>query len=101
MRPFTHLSSLKIWDYYLTEDLAHGSPFDFEVTACDLKTEEEQEMIDGPSTTSARKVINGCYDDVTLTEPAVCKFLLQVSSLVINNNSYHFIAKFVYIYQLT
>lgn len=82
LRPFSNMSNLKIWDYYLTEDLAHGSSYDFEVTASDLKAEEEQEMIDGPLSSSSRKVINGCYDTTDLVEPAICSYLLQASDKI-------------------
>jgi len=61
------------------EDLAHGSPYDVEVVASDLKAEEEQEMIDGPTSSSSRRVINGCYESVDLSEPAICSYLLQAS----------------------
>jgi myotubularin-related protein 5/13 len=76
------MSNLKIWDYYLTEDLAHGSAYDFEVVASDLKAEEEQEMIDGPLSVSSRKVINSCYDNAELSEPAMCSYLIQVRDLL-------------------
>jgi myotubularin-related protein 5/13 len=77
LRPFTDMSNLQIWNYFVTDDLAHGPSYDFEVTAYDLKLEEEQELIDGPTSTSSRKVVNSCYDNIELTQPAACSFLLQ------------------------
>ena len=74
------MPNLRIWDFYLTENLAHGSSYDFELIASDLKAEEEQEMIDGPLVPSGRKVLSGCYDSANLAEPAICSYLLQVGS---------------------
>jgi myotubularin-related protein 5/13 len=79
LRPFSNASNLKIWSYFVTEDLAHGPSYDFEITAADMKMEDEQELIDGPlAMSSSRKVINSCYDNVELAEPAICSYLLQV-----------------------
>ncbi|XP_074660812.1 myotubularin-related protein 13-like [Tubulanus polymorphus] len=75
LRPYSNISNLKIWDYYLNENLAHGPPYDFEVVAKETKQEEEHELIDGPP--SMRRIVNGCYDNIDSKMPDACTFYLQ------------------------
>ena len=79
LRPYSNTSNLMLWDYYLTEDLAHGPSYDFEIAETETSYQEEQEMVDGPMTPSSRKIINGCYDNIGNLEPDACSFLTQVS----------------------
>ncbi|XP_064634624.1 myotubularin-related protein 13-like isoform X5 [Lineus longissimus] len=84
LRPYSNISNLKIWDYYIIEDLAHGPPYEFEVIAKELKREEEQELIDGPMLPTSRKIVNGCYDNVSKSLPDACTYgLLEIHRLSI------------------
>ena len=78
LRPYSNISNLQIWDYYLKEDLAHGPSYDFESVAKETRLEEEQMMIDGPLVANPRKIINGCYDNIEQLQPDAFVYLLQV-----------------------
>ena len=41
LRPFSHLSDLVLWDYYIREELRHGPSYDPEYTEADLSLEED------------------------------------------------------------
>lgn len=79
LRPYSNISNLKVWDYYLKEDLAHGPSYDLEVVEKEVRMEEEQRLIDGPFLPNPRKVINGCYDNVDAIQPDMFVHLLEVS----------------------
>lgn len=78
LRPYSNVSNLKLWDYFLKEDLAHGPPYDLEVIEREEHKEEEDALIDGPISPSLRKVVNGCYDNVDRLLPDACHYLIQV-----------------------
>ena len=78
LRPYSNISNLVIWEYFLKEDLAHGPSFDLDIVAKETRLIEEQELVDGPLTPSHRKIINGCYDNIEYQEPDSCTFLIQV-----------------------
>ena len=82
LRPYSNVSNLKLWDYYLKEDLAHGPPYDLEVIEKEENREEEEALIDGPMSPSMRKVVNGCYDNVERLLPDSCHYLMQVGRKV-------------------
>ncbi len=82
LRPYSNISSLKIWDYFLGEDLCRGPSYDFEVIAAEKQLEYDQELVDGTVNTSMRKIVNACYDDVAQVQPDACTHLLQVSYMV-------------------
>ncbi|XP_048241880.1 myotubularin-related protein 13-like isoform X3 [Haliotis rufescens] len=67
LRPYSNISNLRIWDYYLAEDLAHGPTFDMEVVSKEIRQNEDQEA--EAMGISRRKILNACYDSVMLQEP--------------------------------
>lgn len=77
LRPYSNLANLKVWDYYLTEDLAHGPSYDIEVVNREIRQNEEHEMIEGLGL-ERRKIINGCYDNILLKQPDFFRWQLQV-----------------------
>ena len=87
LRPLLHTSKLDIWSFYRTESLAHGPSYDVELTESELRLDEDNDemmMNDGLITSSAdnsqrRTVMNGCYDNIELMQPASCSFILSVS----------------------
>ncbi|KAL5006472.1 hypothetical protein ScPMuIL_015278 [Solemya velum] len=76
LRPYSNLANLKVWDYYLTEDLAHGPSYDIEVVNREIRQNEEHEIIEGMGL-ERRKIINGCYDNILLKQPDVFRWQLQ------------------------
>jgi len=81
LRPWSHTSNLDIWSFYRTESLAHGPSFDLELIESELNDEEDLGDMTAASADSCqrRRVVNGCYDNVELMQPAVCSFVLSVS----------------------
>ncbi|XP_023930025.1 myotubularin-related protein 13 isoform X2 [Lingula anatina] len=77
LRPYSGIASLELWDYYLTEDLSHGPPYDFETMYMDKKQNEEIEAIDGPLAPSSRRIVNGCYDTIWHLEPECFSLAFQ------------------------
>ena len=82
LRPFSHISDLKVWDYYCSEALKHGAPYDVELYLSDLQEQQrEQEMSDTASiaTTSVidemTPLTNG-YDFVDRISSDCCTALL-------------------------
>ncbi|XP_052797634.1 myotubularin-related protein 13-like isoform X4 [Mya arenaria] len=68
LRPYSNLSNMKIWDYYLTEDLAHGPSYDIEVAQREISQNEDTDSLEMPGH-MVRKIINGCYDNIMLQQP--------------------------------
>lgn len=68
LRPYSNLSNLKIWDYYVTEDLAHGPSYDIEVTQREIRQNEDQEPVETIGQ-PRRKVVNVCYDNILIQQP--------------------------------
>jgi hypothetical protein len=83
LRPYSNITNLKIWNYYLSEDLAHGPPYDLEVVEREEHKEEEDALIDGPVSPSNRKVVNSCYDSVERVMPDSCHYLIRVTGFFI------------------
>ena len=80
LRPYSNVSNLVIWDYFILEDLAHGPSYDLEIVAEEMRMEEEAELADNPSAMAVRRIVNGCYDDVSHMQPEACVHLLQGSA---------------------
>ncbi|KAL4225636.1 ARS-binding factor 1 [Mactra antiquata] len=76
LRPYSNLSNLKIWDYYTTEDLAHGPSYDIEVVQKEIRQNEDQESVELLGQ-SQRKIVNGCYDSVMLQQPDYFQWQFQ------------------------
>lgn len=78
LRPYSNLSNLRIWDFYLTEDLAHGPAYEIETTNKEIQISEE-EKTDSSGQPLLRKMVNGCYDNVSIQLPNVFRQMLLVS----------------------
>lgn len=77
LRPYSNISNLRIWDYYLLEDLAHGPAYEIETTNKEIQISEE-EKTDSSGQPLLRKIVNGCYDNVLLQQPNAFRLMLQV-----------------------
>ena len=84
LRPYSNLSNLKIWDYYLTEDLAHGPSYDIEVTQREIRQNEDQEPVETIGQ-PRRKVVNGCYDNILIQQPDNFQWQFQVGDFCRRN----------------
>ncbi|XP_022240508.1 myotubularin-related protein 13-like [Limulus polyphemus] len=78
LRPYSNISNLEIWDYYLKEELSHGPPYDLEAVAMEKQREEESEAADGISRETSRRIVNTCYDNIQTVQPDVFGQLLEV-----------------------
>ncbi|KAH9519121.1 ARS-binding factor 1, partial [Bulinus truncatus] len=66
LRPYSNVSKLKIWDFYITEDLHRGTPYDLDIDETEILGEDvEADSVGAPR----RRVINGCYHSVFLQLP--------------------------------
>jgi len=85
LRPLYHTSNLDIWSFYRTESLAHDPSYDIELTESELRDEEDESEVtmDGlmasADNSQRRRVLNGCYDNIELMQPAGSSFMLSVS----------------------
>ena len=59
--------------------MSSGTPYDCELLEGDLRSDEEQELAESAAVLGSRRIINGCYDNIMLLEPAACSHILQVS----------------------
>ena len=59
LRPYTNISSLRIWDYYLKENFFGGPSFDRELF--EKATSEDNEA---PLMPNDRRIVDACYDTV-------------------------------------
>ncbi|ESO95293.1 hypothetical protein LOTGIDRAFT_232003 [Lottia gigantea] len=75
MRPYSNISNLKIWSYYLNEDLCHGPSYDIELVNQELHQSEDNEA--EAMGIVKRKILNGCYDNILLQEPNYFRFQFQ------------------------
>ena len=82
LRPYSNIANLKIWEYFLKEDLAHGPIYDIEVVAKEQKMEDEEEEAELAITQNTRRIVNGCYDNIEHVQPDACTYLLQVSFMI-------------------
>ncbi|CAG5054015.1 unnamed protein product [Parnassius apollo] len=65
LRPVSAINCLEVWDYYVTEELSHGTPYDLEL----LPSEPEQK----PS----RRVVTAGYDHIASWLPDAFSALLE------------------------
>ncbi|XP_041471709.1 myotubularin-related protein 13-like isoform X7 [Lytechinus variegatus] len=72
LRPYTNTSSLKIWDYFLEENLYGGPSFDRELFESATNEDNEQ-----PLEQTDRRTVNASYDDVSHAEPDIHRWLLE------------------------
>ena len=75
----SHTSNLDIWSFYCTEALAHGTSYDMELMESELRDEDDQDEIMTSHSSQRRRVVNGCYDNIELMQPAYYQFILTVS----------------------
>lgn len=68
LRPYSNLSHLVIWNYFLNEDLAHGPSYDIEIMGKEMRLSDHEQDADGIPV-QRRKIINGCYDNILVQEP--------------------------------
>ena len=78
LRPYSNISNLKLWDYYFSEDLAHGPSYEIETVHKEIQLNEEESSETGGQQ-KVRRIVNGCYDNVFLKQPDVFIQKLQVS----------------------
>lgn len=81
LRPYSNMSMLKIWSYYLEEHLSCGPVFDFETFSREAQQQEDQEgSLDQVATSTAtpRRVINACYHNSSHALPDAFSYLLAV-----------------------
>lgn len=65
LRPAFNLPSLRIWDYYVGEELAHGPSYDLEVVQMEKHRQEELELNpDFDKVDNGRIIVNAIYDSV-------------------------------------
>jgi len=88
LRPYSRLTSLKIWDYFITEDLGQGPSYDFETAAKELRNSDSGDVQEQSPDFSDRIIVNACYDNINALMPhafaalfQVCGFLLSVHYL--------------------
>ncbi|XP_077995141.1 myotubularin-related protein 13-like isoform X2 [Glandiceps talaboti] len=75
LRPYSDISTLRIWDYYINEDLRTGSTYDREVVS--KATEPNEENEEGPLLPTDRRIINGCYDNIQEAQLDMYRWLLE------------------------
>ncbi|XP_012944799.1 myotubularin-related protein 13 isoform X2 [Aplysia californica] len=66
LRPYSNVSNLKIWDFYVTEDLSRGTPYDIDIEETDgLREELEAEAMG----VTRRQTLNACYHNIERVQP--------------------------------
>lgn len=84
LRPYSNISNLVVWDYYVTEDLAHGPSFDVELVTSELRQNTDMLPDSAAATADERRVIlNSCYDNLTLQEPDFFRHQFRVRLAVL------------------
>ncbi|KAM6436327.1 myotubularin-related protein 5 isoform 5-T5 [Liasis olivaceus] len=82
LRPYSNISSLKVWDYYTQEALSEGPSYDWELVQGQVELSEEAGQQDTSTPQSRRKIIWPCYDNCRRTEPdAISRLLEEVQNL--------------------
>ncbi|KAM7366847.1 hypothetical protein PAMP_014790 [Pampus punctatissimus] len=83
LRPYTFISNLKVWDFYMEETLSEGPSYDWELRGRQERLAEE--TADKPDTSgpkSQRRVVWPCYDSLSKVVPdAITKLLQDLQSL--------------------
>ncbi|XP_022243465.1 myotubularin-related protein 13-like [Limulus polyphemus] len=78
LRPYSNISNLEIWDYFLKEELSHGPPYDLEAVAMEKQKEEESQAADGIPRETSRKIVNACCDNMQTVQPDVFSHMLEI-----------------------
>ncbi|XP_078661870.1 myotubularin-related protein 13-like [Branchiostoma floridae x Branchiostoma belcheri] len=96
LRPYSCISSLRIWDYFLEEDLSSGQSYDRELMALavqcnrsggpsrpDRRRHSRQHAEEVPeeqlSPVSNRIIVSACYDNINQHQPNILEWLLKES----------------------
>ncbi|TKS91040.1 Myotubularin-related protein 5 SET-binding factor 1 [Collichthys lucidus] len=83
LRPYTFISNLKVWDFYMEETLSEGPSYDWELRGRQERVAEE--TADKPDTSgpkSQRRIVWPCYDSLSKVVPdAITKLLQDLQSL--------------------
>ncbi|XP_055899918.1 myotubularin-related protein 13-like isoform X1 [Biomphalaria glabrata] len=66
LRPYSNVSKLRVWDFYITEDLHRGTPYDLDIDESEILGEDIEADTGGAP---RRRVLNGCYHSVFLQQP--------------------------------
>uniref|UniRef100_UPI0037E93FF4 myotubularin-related protein 5 isoform X3 n=1 Tax=Semicossyphus pulcher TaxID=241346 RepID=UPI0037E93FF4 len=83
LRPYTFISNLKVWDFYMEETLSEGPSYDWELRGRQERVAEETpEKPDSSGPKSQRHVVWPCYDSLSKVVPdAITKLLQDLQSL--------------------
>ncbi|XP_008288740.1 myotubularin-related protein 5 isoform X6 [Stegastes partitus] len=83
LRPYTFISNLKVWDFYMEETLSEGPSYDWELRGRQERIAEE--TTEKPETTgpkSQRRIVWPCYDSLSKAVPdAITKLLQDLQNL--------------------
>ncbi|XP_037552173.1 myotubularin-related protein 5 [Nematolebias whitei] len=78
LRPYTFISNLKVWDFFLEETLCEGPSYDWELKGWQgCEAEETAEKPDTSAPKSQRHVVWPCYDNMSKVLPDAITKLLQ------------------------
>uniref|UniRef100_A0A3Q3GVL5 SET binding factor 1 n=1 Tax=Labrus bergylta TaxID=56723 RepID=A0A3Q3GVL5_9LABR len=83
LRPYTFISNLKVWDFYMEETLSEGPSYDWELRGRQERVAEETpEKPDSSGPKSHRHIVWPCYDSLSKVVPdAITKLLQDLQSL--------------------
>ncbi|XP_073336430.1 myotubularin-related protein 5 isoform X3 [Pagrus major] len=83
LRPYTFISNLKVWDFYMEETLSEGPGYDWELRGRQERVAEETpEKPDTSGPKSQRRIVWPCYDSLSKAVPdAITKLLQDMQSL--------------------
>ncbi|XP_075780386.1 myotubularin-related protein 5 isoform X3 [Pelodiscus sinensis] len=82
LRPYSNISNLKVWDYYIQETLSEGPSYDWELVQEQPEHGDEADRQDSSAPQTKRKIIWPCYDNRSRVEPdAISKLLEELHSL--------------------
>ncbi|XP_041819599.1 myotubularin-related protein 5 isoform X3 [Chelmon rostratus] len=83
LRPYTFISNLKVWDFYMEETLSEGPSYDWELRGRQERVAEETaEKPDTSGPKSQRRIVWPCYDSLSKVVPdAITKLLQDLQSL--------------------
>lgn len=83
LRPYTFISNLKVWDFYIEETLSEGPSYDWELRGRQERlAEETAEKPESSGPKSQRRIVWPCYDSLSKAVPdAITKLLQDLQSL--------------------
>jgi len=76
LRPFSHMSDLVLWDYFIKEELRYGSSFDVEIAGLELQQEEDVDSITDQQIVRPHTLTHG-YDNISVDHPDSLTYLLR------------------------